>query len=98
METPALSRTRGWLLTSSLMLTMPLVGAGCAEPDAALYRLLNYERIETDPRLGPISVELVEPVNIPAIREQIGAPSGISYQPDLGQLNHRDVSQKRYSR
>jgi len=63
-----------------------LFGTACTEPDATLYRLFNYERIETDPRLGPISVELVDPVTVLAIPEQIGAPSGISYQPDLDQF------------
>lgn len=63
-----------------------LFGTACTEPDATLYRLFNYERIETDPRSGPIPATLVDPTMILAIPEEIRAPSGISYQPDLAQF------------
>ncbi len=86
MATSTLFCTRGWLLYGPLVLMLVLFGTACTEPDATLYRMLNYERIETDPRSGPISAELVNPMNVLAIPEQIGAPSGISYQPDLEQF------------
>lgn len=86
MATPTLSTPRGRLLGRPLVMIVLLCGVACTEPDATLYRLFNYEQIETDPRLGPISAELVSPMSVLAIPEQIGAPSGISYQPDLEQF------------
>jgi len=86
MARPTLFCTRDWFLSRSLMMIVLLFGTACTEPDATLYRLFNYERIDTDPRSGPISVKLVEPTMILAIPEEIGEPSGISYQPDLAQF------------
>ena len=87
MATPRLSCTRGWLLIRTLlMMTVLLFGTACTKLDATLYRLFNYERIETDPRSGPIPAKLLQPTMILAIPEEIRAPSGISYQPDLAKF------------
>jgi hypothetical protein len=86
MATLPISFVSRWRLDHPLVMAALLFGTGCTEPDATLYRLFNYERIETDPRSAPISAKLVDPIMILTIPAEIRAPSGISYQPDLAQF------------